>query len=164
MPRKPDLIVPIRDRRQRKRYLTLKNFRNATIAFGVLFAAVHVSSELRGTKGDFGRLMQRELPEPVVANPIEVVREQAPAVADATHPDPLLVQPMVRGQWLEGDFGTPQTTETVAPGTTTFPTARAEAAVATGETRVAIVGGTDGVKVVQQERRKPILAGGFGRR
>lgn len=163
MPRKPDLIVPIRDRRQGKRYLTLKNFRNAMIAFGVLFAAVHVSSELRGTKADFGRLMERELPEPIVTKPVDVVREQPPAVADATHPDPLLVEPMVRGQWLEGDFGSPQSTQTVPPGTT-FPMDRAEAAVATGETRVAIVGGSDGVKVVQQERRKPILAGGFGRR
>ena len=163
MRRRPDLIVPIRDRRQRKRFITLKNFRNATIAFLVVFAGVHISSELRGTSADFGRLMQRELPGGVDQKPVEVVREEAAPVPDATHPDPTLVAPLARGQWLEGEFANPDATQTVPPGTT-FPMARAEAAVATGETRVAIVGGTDGVKVVQQERRKPILAGGFGRR
>ena len=41
---------------------------------------------------------------------------------------------------------------------------RAAAALATGETDIAIVGGPEGVKIVQRERRKPVLSGGFGRR
>jgi len=68
----------------------------------------------------------------------------------------LLLAPMGREQWLHGDPNAPvATTATVMP--------RAEVSVATGETRVAIVGGTEGVSVVKRERRGPVLAGGFGR-
>ena len=35
--------------------------------------------------------------------------------------------------------------------------------MATGETDVVIVGGPEGVKIVQRERRQPTLTGGFGR-
>ena len=44
--RRPDLIVPIRDRRQHKRYLTLRNFGYSVIALLVL------AFKLRGHKGD----------------------------------------------------------------------------------------------------------------
>jgi hypothetical protein len=164
MRRKRDLIVPIHDRRKGKRYLTLKNFGVATVAFTVLFAGVHVLSELRGTSADYGRLMNRELPsEPIHTKPVEVVTEAAPPpVPDATHADPLLVEPMVRGQWLQGD---PQGALTTAEPAAShgMPMQRAEASVATGETRVAIVGGIEGVNVVKRERTKPVLSGGFGR-
>lgn len=158
MNRKRDLIVPIRDRRQRKRYLTLKNFGWATLAFGILFTGISIRSELRGTSADYGRLFQRELDVPVVQKPVEVVREQTPEpVPDQTHADPTLLEPMAREQWLYGDPHAPQTAAALpAP-------ARAEASVAAGQTRVAIVGGIEGVTVVQRERRKPVLTGGFGR-
>lgn len=160
MRRNPDLIVPIHDRRQRRRILTLKNFGIAMVAFLVLFAVISIRSELRGTSADYGRLMQRELP-PVVqpARPVEVVTEATPApVPEATHADPMLLAPMAREQWLHGDPNAPTgvTTAEVMP--------RAEVSVATGETRVAIVGGTEGVSVVKRERRQPVLSGGFGRR
>lgn len=157
MRRRPDLIVPIRDRRKRKRFLTLKNFGIATVASLVVFAGISIRSELRGTSADYGRLMQRHLPSDRPAKPVEVVTEAPPApVPDATHADPLLVAPAAREQWL---YGEPTSTET------SFVEAmpRAEASVATGETRVAIVGGVSGVEVVKRERRKPILSGGFGR-
>jgi hypothetical protein len=158
MGHRPDLIVPIHDRRKRRRILTLKNFGIAVVAFLVIFAGISIRSELRGTSADYGRLMQRELPPPVASDkPVEVVTEAAPEpVPDDTHADPLLLAPMGREQWLHGDPTAPvATTAEVMP--------RAEASVATGETRVAIVGGTEGVTVVKRERRQPVLAGGFGR-
>jgi hypothetical protein len=170
--RKPDLIVPIRDRRQRKRYLTLKNFGIFVGVLIVVFVGISIRSELRGTSVDYGRLMQRELPsDPGPVKPVEVVTEAAPApVPDVTHADPLLLAPMGREQWLQGD---PQATATAAATATTVtalpaPTfgvmPRAEASVASGETRVAIVGSaTEGVTVVKAERTKPQLSGGFGR-
>ncbi|HYK00749.1 MAG TPA: hypothetical protein VE974_03275 [Thermoanaerobaculia bacterium] len=159
MRRKPDLIVPIHDRRKRRRILTLKNFAIAMIVFFVIFAGISIRSELRGTNADYGRLMQRELPPPVAPDkPVEVVTEAAPQpVPEATHADPLLLAPMAREQWLHGDPNAP-----VAATAAVMP--RAEVSVATGETRVAIVGGTEGVTVVKRERRQPVLAGGFGRR
>jgi len=163
MARRPDLIVPVRDRRQRKRYLTLKNFGWAMLVFGVLIVGVNIASELRGTRADYGRLFQREIPDPIVQKkaPVEVVTEEQPApVPDQTHADPMLLQPQAREQWLHD---TP-----LAPAAAIQPipieAERAEAAVASGETRVAIVGGTEGVTVVKNERRKPVLSGGFGRR
>jgi hypothetical protein len=158
MRRRPDLIVPIRDRRQHKRYLTLRNFRNAIFVFLFAFLAISIHSELRGTDGSsFGRLSERELPPQVAAEPVEVVRETPPvAVADETHADPMLVAPMMREQWLRDDTTTAATTQFEA-----MP--RAEASVATGRTRVAVVGDAGGVTIVQQERRKPVLSGGFGR-
>lgn len=155
--RRPDLIVPIRDRRQRKRYLTLRNFRNAAIVMAIVFAAITIRSELRGVgPASYGRLYESELPT-VEQKPVEVVTEapSTPVVPDATHADPLLLAPAAREQWLHAD--------TAAPGQLGVPMQRAEAAVATGETRVAIVGGAEGVTIVQQTRRTPVLSGGFGR-
>lgn len=161
--RKPQLIVPIRDRRKHRRYLTLKNFRNAMLIFAVAFAGVHIQSEMRGNDGSsWGRLMDREIPH-VEQKPVEVVQEATPEpVPDTEHADPMLTEPMAGAQWLEGDFAAP---ETRPPGTATMSIQmpRAEASVATGETRVAIVGGIEGVEIVTRQRRAPVLSGGFGR-
>jgi hypothetical protein len=155
MHRRRDLIVPVRDRRQRKRYLTLKNFGWATLAFVILFAGISIRSELRGTKADYGRLYEKQIDVPLEQKPVEIVREQvAEPVPDQTHADPTLVEPMTRAQWLYGD--------PLTPAPVTIP-ARAEASVAAGQTRVAIVGGAEGVTIVQRERRQPVLSGGFGR-
>lgn len=154
MSRKPDLIFP--ERRQRRRYLTLKNFRNAAIVLLVLFTIVSIRSELRRPDGTgYGRLVERELAPPVEPKPVEVVETAGETVPDATHADPMLVEPMVREQWIR-----PEDEFAVVPAGNS----RAEASVAAGHTEVAIVGGPDGVAVVQQERRRPVLAGGFGRR
>jgi hypothetical protein len=159
MRRNPHLLVPIHDRRRRRRILTLKNFGIALAVFVVLFVMISIRSELRGTSADYGRLMERELP-PVVTpeKPVEVVTEGTPQpVPDATHADPLLLAPMGREQWLHGDPNAPAaTTAEVMP--------RAEGSVARGDTRVAIVGSdTEGVTVVKRETRQPVLSGGFGR-
>src|SRR5215213_11340517 len=101
--RNPDLIVPIRDRRQHKRYLTLRNVGGAFLVLAVLFVAITIRSEMQPRHSDaFGRLFERELP-PVEAKPVEVVKEAAPPVADHTAADLMLVAPAAREQWLQED-------------------------------------------------------------
>ena len=157
MSHRPDLIVPVRDRRQRKRILTLKNFGIFVAVLLIAFLAISIRSEMRGlSPGDYGRLFRNEVPPPVEPKPMEVVREQEPppAVDDQTHADPTLVQPMARSQWLV-DESAAATPALVTPVVTT--------ASMRGESDLAIVGGSDGVTVMRTERRKPVLSGGFGR-
>ena len=155
MQHRPDLIVPIRDRRQRKRYLTLRNFGIVMAALLLAFLAINIRSEMRGLRpGDYGRLFRNEVPSPVQPKPMEVVREAAP-VDDTTHADPMLVEPMQRAQWLVDDA----TTATTAPSTPVV----VSAASVRGESDVVVVGGTEGVTIVQREKRRPVLSGGFGR-
>ena len=151
--RRPDLIVPIRDRRQHRRYLTLKNFGLGVAALTILFLAITIRSEMRGRPaGDFGRLFSSEIATDLEQKPVEVVREAPPPVDDATHADPLLIQPAARAQWLEGDV------------TTTVAVVPAPEPVRSSASEVSIVGGPEGVNVVRKEARpKPVLSGGFGR-
>jgi hypothetical protein len=154
MSRRPDLIVPIRDRRKRVRILTLKNFGVFVLVMVAAFVAISIRSEMRSlTPGDYGRLFHREVPSPVEPKPMDVVQE-APVspVDDQTHADPMLVEPMQRSQWLVDDTAT----TTVTPVVTT--------ASVRGDGDVAIVGGSEGVTVVRRERKRPVLSGGFGRR
>jgi hypothetical protein len=150
-----DLIVPIHDRRQRRRYLTLKNLGWATLGGGVLFVGISIYSEMRSTgPANYGRLVQREISAVVEQKPVEVVTETPSVDQEQTHADPMLVQAAAREQWLQAQDTTPAVVA-VPP--------RLAAAMATGETDVVIVGGPEGVKIVQRERRKPTLSGGFGR-
>lgn len=154
---RPDLIVPIRDRRQRKRYLTLKNTGFAALAAFVLFVAISIRSEMRGAgPANYGRLVEREMPRelPAARKQVEVVTETPTVDQEQTHADPTLVQAAAREQWLQAQVTTPVAVD-IPP--------RAAAAMATGETDMVIVGGPEGVKIVQRERRQPTLTGGFGR-
>lgn len=72
-----DLIVPIRDRRQRRRFLTIRNLGVAAVAVIVLFAAITIRSEMRD-KAPGERLWSDTVPE-IEQRPVEVVREAAPA-------------------------------------------------------------------------------------
>lgn len=151
--RNPDLIVPIRDRRQRRRYLTLKNFAMVSVVLAVAFALITIRSEMRGrTPGEYGRLFGREIANTVDPKPVEVVREAPAPVPDATHADPMLIEPAARAQWLQDDTATTVTVASV-PLTTVRPSG----------SDVAIVGGPEGVTVMRKERPKPVLSGGFGR-
>ncbi|HEX6084269.1 MAG TPA: hypothetical protein VF266_07075 [Thermoanaerobaculia bacterium] len=151
--RRPDLIVPIRDRRQHKRYLTLKNLGIGAAVATLLFIGITIRSEMRGrTPGEFGQLFSRELPT-VEQKPVEVVREAPLPVPDATHADPLLTQPAARAQWLEGETATVAAVPAPQPVT-----------IRSSASEVVVVGGPEGVAVVRKEaRRKPVLSGGFGR-
>ena len=151
--RRPDLIVPIRDRRQRRRFLTLKNFGWTTLAGVLIFIGISIRSEMRGpTPHGYGGLFDRAVDTEVVRKPVDVVQEAEP-VADANAADPLLVAPAARAQVMKDEV---VATATVAPA----PTA---AAVTKGSGDVTIVGGPKGLTVVRKERRKPVLTGGFGR-
>jgi hypothetical protein len=156
---KPQLIVPIRDRRQRKRYLTKRNLGLTTLIVIALFAIITIRSEMFRPDGEFGRLYGRELPEaPAAAAPLEVVREN-PAIADQTGADPLLMEPAVRAQ----KYLDPEPPATVVPSTAQIvDVPQPEPKEASGG-RVAIVGGAEGVAIVKEvpgERR--LLTGGFG--
>ena len=134
--------------------MTLKNFGYATIAAAILFLGITIRSEMRGTgPANYGRIVERELPK-VEQKPMEVVREMPTVDTEQTHADPMLIEPMAREQWLHA--------EEAAPVVQVPP--RAAASMATGATDVVIVGGPEGVKIVQRERRQPVLRGGFGRR
>jgi len=133
--------------------VTLRNFRNVAIVAMAVFLAITIYSETRGHRtGDYGRLYSSELPARVDPKPVEVVTE-ATAVDEQTHADPMLVAPMARAQWLQGEE------------TATVAVAAAPTVVSTAEAKgdVTIVGGPEGVSVVRAERRRPLLTGGFGR-
>lgn len=159
---KPQRIVPIRDRRQSKRYLTLRNAGYAGIGLVVVFLLITIRSEMRGLgPSDYGRLFHSELPPPPTAKPVEVVREAPVAVPDHTAADPMLVEPMVRAQWLDGTIGTDTVSlEPVQAAVATTPTV---VAPVRGQDRVAIVGGPEGVMIVKETRKRGGLKGGFGR-
>jgi hypothetical protein len=144
---RPDLIVPIRDRRARKRYLTLKNIGVTLFALTVLFIAISIRSEMRGrAPGQFGRLFQSEVPA-VEQKPVEVVREAPPS-------EPVAETPPAAQTFVIEPVDTP------LPATT----APAVQPIRSSAAEVAIVGGPDGVAVVQKETRpRPQLSGGFGR-
>jgi hypothetical protein len=97
---KPDLIVPIRDRRRGRRILTIRNFGIVLAVSAVLFALLTVTSELRRPKaGEYGRLVAREVPNaPIQPQTREIVAE-AP-VPDETAADPTLITSQARAQYL----------------------------------------------------------------
>jgi hypothetical protein len=155
--RKPDLIVPVKDRRQRRRILTLKNFRNAMIVLIVVFVIISIRSEMRGRGGtDYGRLVNRDLPPPqdIARKPIETVTERQ--LGDTNSADPFDLKAAAREQYLGV---TPQ--EPVPLLDPVVPPPMPVTSVTTGD--VAIVGDANGVAVVQTPRDKPQLGGGFGR-
>jgi hypothetical protein len=158
MKTRPDLIVPIRDRRSRKRLLTLKNFGYAAIAIVVLFVALTIQSSLRRSKGDdYGRLFGKQVSgQPDIVPPkVDVVRE-AP-VPDETSADPLLIAPAAREQYLGVDSSnTPQR----VLSSSVMPSQPAQ--TTTGE--VSIVGGPEGVSITKnQAPQRPTLSGGIFR-
>jgi hypothetical protein len=156
---RPDLIVPIRDRRQHKRILTLRNFGFAAIGVIVLFIALTVQSEFRHSKSEnYGRLFGKQVSgQPaVVPQKVEVVHE-AP-VPDQTAADPLLIAPAAREQYLgvtNANAPQPVVSSSVVPPPPT---------IETRQGGVAIVGGPEGVTVAKNETAaKPTLSGGIFR-
>ena len=146
------------DRRRHVRVLTLKNFGWAMLVLVVGFAVISIRSEFTNSDpkpGQYGRLYDHEVLPVAEQAPPEVVREEGQPVDDQDAADPMLVQPAARAQWLTGEEPEPVAT-TAAP-------TRVEAST-TGSGPLAIVGDSSGVSVVQHDRAKPQLSGGFGRR
>lgn len=101
MSRSPLLIVPIRDRRQHRRILTIKNSAITMLSLAVVFATISIASDARrGKASDYGRLFGTQVGDPSrgVSRNVEVVHEGA--VADQSAPDPMLVAPAAREQLL----------------------------------------------------------------
>ncbi len=150
---RPDLIVPIRDRRRRKRILTLKNFRNLVLVAAVFFAGVTIQSDLRHPRsGDYGSLFGKQVSGQMEtsAKKLDVIRE-APVI-DQTSADPLLVAPAAREQYLGVD-NAPQQTGLITAQPLDAPRAN-----------VAIVSGPNGVTIVRGDAAyRPTLSGGIFR-
>ena len=114
-----------------------------------IFAAITIEANLRGRKPteDYGRLYGRQI-ESVNAVPAKpVVVEEAP-IPDQAAADPTLIDSMRREQILHAEVP-------VAVQSNVQPR------VING--KIAIVGGPEGVGLVQSDRKQPVLRGGFGR-
>jgi hypothetical protein len=163
-PRKPLLIVPIRDRRQRRRILTIRNCALSMLTVAVIFAAFSIRNEARrGSGGDYGRLFGTQVAAPKggITRTVDVVKEGP--VADQAAADPMLVAPAAREQILRANTNAP------APVPTTAITLAAPAqprVIQQGEGHgMAIVGDDTGVTVVHATTTStappPVLAGGI---
>ena len=160
---RPELIVPVGDRRSRKRVITWKNFGYAAIALVVVFAALTIQSDLRHSKGDdYGRLFGKQVsgqPE-AVPQKVDIVRE-AP-VPDESSADPLLLAPAAREQYLGVDSSNmPRPPQPVVSSSVMATQPAAE----TKPGAVAIVGGPEGVTITKdQAQQRPTLSGGIFRK
>src|SRR5689334_10882118 len=100
MSSKPELIVPIRDRRQHRRILTLKNSAIGFIVLVAFFVGLTIQSDLRHPKStDYGRILGKQVSgqTAVITPKYDVVKEP---VVDQTMADPLLVSAQRRAEWL----------------------------------------------------------------
>ena len=101
MRHRPDLIVPIRDRRKRRRILTLKNFRWVFLALISFFLGVTIHSDLRHSSGsDYGRLFGKQVSSQIVVTPKKNDVVTATAIEDQKAADPLLLSAAAREQYL----------------------------------------------------------------
>lgn len=171
---KPNLVVPIRDRRQGVRILTLKNFWRALVVAVVGFGLVDLGLHLRhSSSDDYGRLVQKEIGHPAVVArraPAVVVAEPVP---DQQSADPFLVGPAAREQYL----GTPAPLQPVTASATNVAAVdsgaielqradKAEAGVTPrgAGKHVSIVGDQSGVSIATTAKRDvPKLSGGIFR-
>ena len=149
------------ERRQRKRFLTLRNLRYALLALVVILAGLTIRSEMRDSTGeDFGRLYQGELKKAPVTEPVVVTERELTPVNEAASADPFSLEAAAREQYLGRASLTPE--PVIEPSGDMIGLAAPVTPATTA--RVRIVGGPDGVSLVQDERRAPVLAGGFGRK
>lgn len=151
-----DLIVPVRDRRQHRRILTLRNLRNALLVIIAIFAGITIEANLRKpSTADYGRLYARRVERTAVVQKKPVVVEEG-QITDATAADPTLVAAQARAQILTGESD--PRPQPVIPPQSSVPLIGHDAAG-----RLVVVGGPEGVTLVQQSGPKPVLGGGFGR-
>jgi hypothetical protein len=169
---RPDLIVPIHDRRKHRRILTLRNAAWTLGAIVVIFIGLTVYSELRRpTPGQYGGLMQRQAPPPLAVAPhVEPIREGA-AVAEQSSADPMLMTPAARAQeFLAVQSPAPRVSTAPPAAPVALQPTQAEATPGQASLngthgRVAIVGdGKGGVTIVQTSSAPlPKLSGGIFR-
>ena len=162
MSRNPLLIVPIRDRRQRRRILTIKNCAMTMLGVAVVFASISIYSQARRVKAaDYGRLFGSQVGAPTrdVPRNVEVVHEGS--VADQSAPDPMLVAPAAREQLLMAKSNvdpTPASPNQVTPAPIVVVPANPNARETT------IVGDGNGIVVAKpasSTAAHPVLSGGI---
>jgi hypothetical protein len=115
-PRKPLLIVPIRDRRQRRRILTIKNCAISMLSLAVIFASISIYNEARRTPaGEYGRLFGSQVPatNTTISRNVDVIKEGP--VDDQRAADPMLVAPAAREQLLLANSNVPAPAPPPAP-------------------------------------------------
>jgi hypothetical protein len=159
-PRKPLLIVPIRDRRQSRRILTIRNCAISMLSVAVVIASISIYNQTRrGAAGEYGRLFRTEVPAPDAgtARKNDVISEGP--VADQSASDPMLVAPAAREQLLVANSNVPATTTTIAPAPPAPPLVGGEGHGTT------IVGDGKGVTIVKAPSTstapQPVLSGGI---
>jgi hypothetical protein len=161
--RKALLIVPIRDRRQRRRILTIRNCAISMLSVAVIFASISIYNEARrAPAGEYGRLFGSQVPAanaPISRN-VDVIKEGP--VDDQRAADPMLVAPAAREQLLLANTNVP-----VAP-IPPPPPARVTSSSAIGNVSghgTTIVGDGTGVAVVRPSTTstaaRPVLSGGI---
>ncbi len=159
--RKALLIVPIRDRRQSRRILTVKNCAISMLSAAVIVASISIYNEARSAPaGEYGRLFGSQVPAanaPISRN-VDVIKEGA--VDDQRAADPMLVAPAAREQLLLANTNVPAPAPPPAP--VTSPSAIGNVS-GHGTT---IVGDGSGVAVVRPSTTtstaaRPVLSGGI---
>lgn len=162
--RTPLLIVPIHDRRQRRRVLTIRNFAVTMLGVAVVIAAISIySGSRRSPAAEYGRLSGTEVaaPNQDVSRRVDVVHESP--VDDQAAADPMLVAPAARGQLLmaNSNVATPELTTTGA----TAPAAVVPMAPGAADHGTEIVGDGTSVAVVRAPASStappPQLSGGI---
>jgi hypothetical protein len=157
-PRKPLLIVPIRDRRQHRRILTIRNCAITMLSAAAIFAAISIYNEARRSPvGEYGRLFGSQVPatNTAISRKVDVIKEGP--IDDQRAADPMLVAPAAREQLLLANTNVP-----VAP-----PPAPVISPSAIGNVSghgTTIVGDGNGVAVVRPSTTtaaKPVLSGGI---
>ena len=163
--RKPLLIVPIRDRRQRRRVLTIKNVAMTMLGIAVVIAAISIySGARRSPAAEYGRLSGTEIASPNqdLAHKVDVVQEGS--VADQAAADPMLIAPAGREQLLMANSNVAPPPAVTTGGTATSAVA-APVGFAASSHSTTIVGDGNGVALVHAPSSStappPPLSGGI---
>src|SRR3954451_20381869 len=144
--RKPLLIVPIRDRRQRRRILTIKNCAITMLSLAVAFASISIYNEARrAPAGEYGRLFGSQVPatNTAISRNVDVIKEGP--IDDQRAADPMLIAPAAREQLLLANTNVPAPAPVPAAVPVTAPAAIGNVS-GHGTT---IVGDGNGVAVVR---------------
>jgi hypothetical protein len=161
--RKALLIVPIRDRRQSRRILTIKNCAISMLSVAVIFASISIYNEARrAPAGEYGRLFGSQVPatNTAISRNVDVIKEGP--VDDQRAADPMLVAPAAREQLLLANTNVPAP----APARTVVPIAPPSAIGSVSGHGTTIVGDGNGVAVVRPSTKtstaaRPVLSGGI---
>jgi len=157
-PRKPLLIVPIRDRRQRRRILTIRNCAISMLSVAVIVAAISTyNAARRAPAGEYGRLFGSQVPvtNTAITRNVDVIKEGP--VDDQRAADPMLIAPAAREKLLLANTNAP-----VAPPP--VPVAAPSAIGNVSGHGTTIVGDGSGVAVVHAPTStavRPVLSGGI---